>query len=88
MFKQEQLDALVAASGEVNYRQDYSYLHVCYDVNNDDIIYIKAKGESHNSEMDRKGTSLRFLLNIDEKITKARLEVILEKLKYAFSHPL
>lgn len=32
--------------------------------------------------------AVRFLLNIDEKITRARLEVILEKLKYAFSHPL
>ena len=88
MFKQEQLDALVTASGEVNHREDYSYLHVCYDVNNDDIIYIKTRGESHNSEINRVDKSVRFLLNIDEKITRARLEVILEKLKYAFSHPL
>ena len=88
MFKQDQLDALVTASGEVNYREDYSYLHVCYDVNNDDIIYIKTRGESHNSEINRVDKSVRFLLNIDEKITRARLEVILEKLKYAFSHPL
>ena len=76
MLKNNQVTELANLSKRVNFHQNYSFIHVCYDTKSENLIYIMTAGRNHEAKVGFR--NIEFIYNIDHKIDELELRQILE----------
>lgn len=78
MLKSNQVTELAKLSERVNFHQNYSFIHVCYDTKSENLIYIMTADRNHEAKVGFRDSNIEFIYNIDNKIDEFDLRQILE----------
>lgn len=78
MLKNEQVTQLANLSKNVNFHQNYTFIHVCYDTKNENLIYVMTADRNHEARVGFRDKNIEFVYNIDGKIDEIDLRQILE----------
>ena len=63
MIKSNQVTELANLSKRVNFHQNYSFIHVCYDTKSENLIYIMTADRNHEAKVGFRDSNIEFIYN-------------------------